>query len=168
MASSDIKMQGLAELQYWLSTLPEKLRANVMRGGLRAGGKVFVGHIRATSAFVDRSGHLRDSARVTTTLRGGARASVLVGPTRTKRLAFYAPMIEGGTKPHEIKAKPGGLLAIGVSKVQHPGIAPHPFMVPAFDAGHRGAVRAVADYVRKRLATKHGINVRAPTEQGDE
>lgn len=168
-ANSEQYVKGMAALQLVLDQLPVKIERNVMRGGLRAGAKVMLNLARGTTAFVDRSGDLRDSLRITTSARGGqVQASVIVGPSKSNRRPWYGHIIEGGARPHEIKAKPGGLLAIGVSRVHHPGIAPHPFMVPAFDAGHAGAVRATADYVRNRLATKHGIDVPAPAEDGDE
>jgi len=62
---------------------------------------------------------------------------VLVGPT-----AAYAPYVEFGTKPHEIKPKnAGGVLVFNVGgrkvfakKVNHPGTKAQPFVRPAYEA----------------------------------
>lgn len=167
--SSSERVKGLAELQHALDTLPPKLEVNVVRGGMRAGAKVILVAAQASASFTDRSGELRDTLRISTSSRSGVvKASVLAGASKRDRRGWYAPLVERGTAPHDIHAKPGSLLAIGVSHVRHPGASPHPFMVPAFDTHQHAAVAAVASYVRKRLATKHGIDVPAPLERGDE
>lgn len=50
----------------------------------------------------------------------------------------YGPYVEYGTRPHEIRAKDGGVLAwqgaegpAFARSVQHPGTTAHPFMAPA-------------------------------------
>ena len=42
--------------------------------------------------------------------------------------------------------------------VQHPGIAPRPFMRPALDGQGKNAIVATGEYVKKRLAKKHGLD----------
>lgn len=42
--------------------------------------------------------------------------------------------------------------------VFHPGAKPKPFMRPAMDDNAGAAVTAAAGYIKKRLATKHGID----------
>lgn len=42
--------------------------------------------------------------------------------------------------------------------VFHPGAKPKPFMRPALDDKAGAAVTAAAEYIKKRLATKHGID----------
>lgn len=76
--------------------------------------------------------------------------------------------MEYGTAAHVIRAKKGRMLAVGVATVSHPGARKQPFMRPAFDNKQREAVQAFADYLRKRLATKHGINVPAPADEADD
>lgn len=102
--------------------------------------------------------------------------------------AFYARWVEFGTKPHMITVaqplgrmtrrgwKPfsirthnrmlhRGSLVIGQNfvgpVVMHPGAVPNPFMRPALDNKGGAAIQAIADYIRKRLATKHGLDVPA-------
>lgn len=42
--------------------------------------------------------------------------------------------------------------------VAHPGATKHPFMRPALDSQARAAVVAMGEYIRDRLATKHGLD----------
>lgn len=49
----------------------------------------------------------------------------------------------------------------------HPGARPKPFMRPAFDTQHRAAIEAAREYIRARLAIKHGINVPGPGSELD-
>jgi HK97 gp10 family phage protein len=166
---SDTNIKGLADLQKALETLPTKMEANIMRGAMRAGVKLMLSDAQHTTGFIDQTGALRDSLRAGTKLKGGTvTASVKAGPTKKDKRPFYAHMIEYGTQAHVIKAKPGSMLAIGVSEVMHPGITPRPFMRTALDRNVAKAPAAVADYIRNRLATKHGIDVPAPFEEGDE
>lgn len=164
------QVKGLRELKAALETLPEKIARNVMRGAMRAGAKVIQTEAKHTSGFVDHTGTLRKSLHVSTRAKGTkVMASVSAGRTKKSKRAFYAVMVEKGTKAHVIKAKPGHALGFGpVSVVHHPGARAHPFMGPAFDASNRQAIAAVAAYIRQRLATQHGINVPAPMEEGDE
>lgn len=82
-----------------------------------------------------RSGNLRESLGI----RVGTNR-VEIGPDMIK--APYAGYVEHGTEPHVIRPKtPNGVLrfqANGVTvyakKVNHPGSAPHPYVMPAFQA----------------------------------
>lgn len=65
---------------------------------------------------------------------------VIIGPNVNQ--APYAPYVEFGTKPHDIKPKKaGGVLVFTMNgqkvfarKVHHPGTRAQPFVVPAFEA----------------------------------
>lgn len=154
--SNETNIAGGAALDALLKTLPAKLEKNIMRTALRAGAKVYLDEIRATLPV--SHGDLRKSARITTRAgRGQTSASVKVG----NRIAYYAHMVEFGTRPHMIKAKPGSALNINgteVKWVRHPGAAPHPFARPAADAKFAAAVTAVQAKIRERL-TKAGLDV---------
>jgi HK97 gp10 family phage protein len=160
---SDVRIKGLSELQGFLDALPAKIEMNVMRGALRAGVKPVLEEIR-TTAPVD-SGALRDSMKVSTSARSGVvRASV-----RTK--LFYARFIEYGAAAHRIVGKPHGALRFGdtmVQSVDHPGIAPRPFMRPALDTQAQAAVVATGEYIKKRLASRHGLDTADVTIEADE
>lgn len=139
-----------------LQTLPAKIEKNIMRTALRAGAVVFRDEARRN--VPKDSGDLAASIRVTTrTRKGQVTASAKAG----NRMVYYAHMVEYGTRPHTILAKPGSALNVNgreVKKVNHPGAKPKPFMRPAADASFAAAVAAVQAKIRQRL-TKAGIEV---------
>jgi HK97 gp10 family phage protein len=153
VAVEDIK--GLRELQQALDQLPEKLERNIMRGAMRAGAKVFLDEAKQHVPVA--SGDLRDSLRISTSVKGGVvKAAVKAGNAK----AWYARLVEFGTAAHFIKPKNRkSLFLAGLFRevVNHPGAQKKPFMRVALDAGWVAAANAVADYIRKRL-TKQGIN----------
>lgn len=162
--SSITRFKGGRELDAVLRTLPAKIERNIMRSALRQGANVIRKEAQATVP-VD-SGDLRKSIKVRTrSLRGQVTATV---QTRD----FKAHWIEFGTEPHEITPrKPEGALAFGdqvVKSVQHPGTKAQPFMRPAADSKVNEAIVAVGEQIRKRLSTKHGIDMPAGLEVDDE
>lgn len=164
-----VRINGLAEVMEALEQLPQKLARNVLRGAFRAGAKVM--SAEAVAGVPVQSGLLRDSIRVTTRVKGGrVTGTVRAGGKGGKggKVARHAHLVEFGTEAHVIRAKPGGLLAIGVSKVEHPGAEGRYFMRRALDQQGTSAARAAAAYVRERLRVKHGIDVPEPLEDGDE
>jgi HK97 gp10 family phage protein len=168
---NDTTVKGLAQLQAALDSLPAKIEANIMRGAMRAGAKLVLADAKRSASFADRTGALRDSLRITTSLkRGTVLAAVKAGATAKDKRPFYAGMVEFGTAAHVITAGPGKLLPVygGVKSVHHPGARKHPYLRPALDTQGAAAVAAAAEYIRKRLATKYGIDVPAPAEEGDE
>jgi len=165
---SEIQIKGLAELQKALDTLPAKIEANIMRAAMRAGAKVLATEAKGNVHNV--SGVLASSIRFGSKINrreGGVEAYIRAGGKAKKgaRDAFYAHMVERGTAAHLIKARPPNkMLAIGYAQVQHPGSQKRPFMRPALDMHAHAAITAVGDYIRARLATKHGIDVPAPVD----
>lgn len=150
------KFPGGAELQKFLLTLPAKVEQNVMRGTLRAGAKPIQGEARQ-NANKD-TGQMAKGLKISTRAKGGLVTASLKATGKHRSLAHWQ---EFGTNPHIIKAPPGGALNINgvfVKEVQHPGTAPKPFMRPALDSKAGAAVNASANYMKNRLATKHGIN----------
>ena len=153
MATTKINIKGMAELSKLLKELPEKVQRNVVRSALRAGAKPILEEAKA-NAPVD-SGALRDSLEIATSGKGGV-------PTATVRTKlFYARFIEYGTAPHAIPALSGSALTVDdklLDHVYHPGAGPRPFMRPAVDTKAEAAVIATGEYIKKRLATKHGLD----------
>jgi HK97 gp10 family phage protein len=163
----EINIQGLADLNKLLQELPAKIEANVLRGGLRAGAKVIeaeakrqvpVGQARVTrnksgAVTLHKPGALRDSIRIS--MRSRLKAGWLnINIKAGNGEAWYAHLVEFGTARHWIKPKNRkSLFFAGLAKelVDHPGAKPKPFMRPAFDAAHRAALDAMADYIRTRL-----------------
>ena len=150
-----VYVKGLAELQKFLDQLPPKMEQNVMRGALRAGARDAI--LPAAKAGVRSvSGDLQKSLRVSVRAsRGTVRAAV-------KTDLFYAKFVEYGTRSHWITSRDGKALSIGgtffVRAVEHPGASPRPFLRPALDTQATAAVMAAGEYIRNRLATKHGLD----------
>lgn len=169
---SDVQVRGLQELYRALQTLPDKIQQNVLRGAMRAGAKVMAQQAKVMAPR-GHSGRLVRSVRYSAQF--DRRARRMIGRASSGKgsrgrpnsaSAFYARFVEFGTRPHVIKATPPRkLLAIGVPSVRHPGASAKPFMRQAFAQSKTTATFAAAAYMRKRLATKHGINV--PDIEGD-
>lgn len=156
MNARDENIIGGQQLDELLQTLPGKLQRNVNRSALRAGAAALLPEV-VQRIPVD-SGDLRASARITTRARGATvSASVKVG----NRVAWYAHLVEYGTRPHVIKPRePGGALQFGgvtTKSVQHPGTRPQPFMRPAIDSSLPQVVAAVTAKIRERL-TRQGLD----------
>lgn len=96
-------------------------------------------------------GALRDSIRTSSKSKNGVvNVNVIAGNYK----AFYANMVEFGTKAHE--EKPAGaksLFVAGMFKMQinHPGAESKSFMRPAFDTKSGDAMQAAATYMTDRL-----------------
>jgi len=139
-----------AEVQK-LRDFPAKVEANVLRGAVRAGAVVMK---NAVAPLVPRvTGALAGTLRVTTSVRKGvALAGVKLGNRR--RGVFYAAMVLGGTKPHEIAARSqGGFLSFGglVRRVvRHPGAKAQPILDQANASAGDKAVQAAFDYADTR------------------
>lgn len=178
---SEVRVRGLAELQRALDTLPARMEANIMRGAIRVGSRVIAEEARrlvpvgGPSAenerlYGGRPGLLRDSIRVTSArTRNGRVTAMIVAGGKVKGSstgdAYYARFVELGTAPHIINAPPGARLNVRglfLRSVMHPGARKQPFLRPALDGQAQAAVQAMAEYIRKRLAVKHGLDVPAP------
>lgn len=156
MTTREESVVGGRELDDQLQTLAPKLQKNVQRTALRAGAKVFLGEVQARIPVA--SGQLRASARITSRVQAGTvSASVKVG----NFVAWYAHIVEFGTRPHVIRARPGNAMRFGgvtTRRVDHPGTRARPFMRPAADAGFSSAIAAYTKKLRERM-TRQGLNV---------
>ena len=153
---SNVHIKGGAELNKFLQQLPAKIEQSVLRGALRAGANVVMAEAKANVPVA--SGQLRDGLKVSTSSR---RGRVTAKVKATGKHAHIAPWLEYGTAAHKIVAKSkkglffGGLFVKGV---QHPGARPKPFLRPALDGRAQDAVVAAAQYMKRRLATKNGLD----------
>lgn len=161
---AELAIQGLAELDRLLKELPANIERNVLRGGLRAAGKVVEDEARRlvpvappsgsnAKAYGAAAGALRASIRTAMRVRtkaGWVNAQVKAG----NKHAWYAHLVEFGTARHWIKPRNRkSLFFAGLAReaVDHPGARPKPFMRPAFDGKSQAAIEAMADYIRQRL-----------------
>lgn len=170
MTTRDQIIGGGEALDDLLKTLAPKLQKNITRTALRAGAAVLLAEAKR-NVPVD-SGNLSRTLRISTRNKGGeVSASVKAGGKHKGADAFYAHMVEFGTRPHKIMPKEqGGVMQFGTVRtrsVDHPGINARPFMRPAVDAKFVEAVNAVREKIRERLA-HNGLNVPDPTPAGEE
>lgn len=162
-----LKTKGLKELSAMLTSLPEKMRVKVVRPSLRVGGVVVQEEAQANVRTA--SGLLRDGIKVTTSLKGGDL--VIAKIKTTGEHGHLANWIEYGTAAHEIVAQDGGVLLIAgegsfyVTRVEHPGAAPYPFMRPALETKAAEVINTVANEMKKRL-TKAGISGAGDVDAG--
>jgi HK97 gp10 family phage protein len=149
---SEYVVSGQRELSLNLERFPEKLQRKALAAAMRAGGRV-VRDIARQNVPV-KSGALRRSIRVTIVRRGGTlRARIIAGRNVKKDDAFYAWMVEGGTKRHEIRPKGKKSLFIAglfAEQINHPGARAKPFLGPALEAGAQAAIEAM----REKLAAE--------------
>lgn len=156
---ADVEIKGAAELKRFLASFPVEIEKKESRNALRAGAKVLEQEVKAEIPV--KSGDLRASARVSTGSKkdGYVYAHVKVGGNR-KGDPFYAHMVHGGTKPHEIKPRRfASLFIAGLFRklVKHPGAKANPFMKRAFDNKAGAAVEAISARLRagiERLKAK--------------
>lgn len=154
MSARNEVIGGGAELDALLQTLPAKMHKNINRTALRAGAKVYLDEVK--QRIPEASGKLKASARITTRAKGGTvSASVKVG----NAVAWYAHLVEFGTRPHEIKASEGAMRFGGTvtRAVNHPGTRARPFMRPTADEKFGEAIDAFKAKVKERL-TAQGLN----------
>jgi len=163
---AEIHVKGLSELQKFLDELTPKIERNVMRGSLRAGMNVVKPVAQANIHSV--SGLLAAGLKVGTRARGGRVTASLKA---TGKHAYLAKWVEFGTSAHNIAAKRGGWLSfmnVFRKEIAHPGAKRRPFMRPALDGQAQNAVIAAAEYMKKRLATKEGLDTSHIMIEGDE
>lgn len=144
-----------------LDELPVKIEANLARGGLRAAAKPMLDAAKAR--VPELSGTLRDSIKISSAIRK-SQGEILVrivagsrvsgggrkGAKGEERGAFYAHMVEFGTKAHTIKG-PVKFAGQVFANIKHPGAEGKPFMRPAFDTTDQASVDAYADYMTRNI-----------------
>jgi HK97 gp10 family phage protein len=156
----------MGKLGQLLDQLPAAMRDGIVRGGVRAGAKVL--RDEAERLVPERSGELKKSIRVRVrVLRDVVGGMIVAGGKKS----YYALWVEFGTAAHLIAAKSGkALRVLGrlVGKVDHPGATPHPFMRPALDNKANETLRAVAEYIKRRLSRARGLpDIRAEARSVD-
>lgn len=149
-------VKGLSALNAMLQSFPAKLEQNVLRGAMRAGAKVVLPVAKANAPR--DTGEMADDMKVSVSAKRGR----VTGKVKlTGKHAFLGNWLEHGVAAHQISAKSGGWLFLGngfAKSVLHPGIKPHPFMRPALDTQATASVVAIGNYIKDRLASKHGLD----------
>lgn len=133
-----MSIRGLREVRDALKKLPGEAQRRVYRNAVRQSANAIKEQIRMVAPV--RTGTLRDSIRVTVTQnrqRPGFTAWV-------SSSVFYAHMLEGGTQPHEIKARKRRMVIPGIgvrTVIKHPGIAARNFIATGLERGRAPAIR---------------------------
>ncbi len=149
----EVRVTGLADLQKLLDTLPAKFERNILRGALRAGMRPIMQDAKANVPA--KSGVLRKGLKISARVKGGKVISSLKATGKHGYIAYWLEYT--GAKAHHIK----GPLSFGgkvFSGVDHPGFKPRPFLRPALDNRAQDALIATGEYIKKRLASKEGID----------
>ena len=133
-----IAISGLTELEQKLKNLPIKLRKQMMRKALRAGGKIILSAAKENSPV--RSGLLQSQLKLRTgkNKRGYMSVRIGTGKKGDPGPAYYSSFIELGWKR-------GG----------HQ-IAPNPFLKRASDSAKDRAGRAVTDSLKQQIESAAG------------
>jgi HK97 gp10 family phage protein len=146
-------IKGGKELDALLQQLPVEVETKILRNALARGANVIRDEARRRAPR--KSGAM---AKAIKTARGTRQnEGYVVAKVRLRgKHAFLGTFMEYGVLPHLIWAAggKGSLVINGVpigKRVQHPGLAPHPFMRPALDAKAGEAVQAVGDYLTHYL-----------------
>jgi len=167
---SELHVKGLSELQKFLTELPVKMEANIMRGAMRAGIKPIRAEAKAllaSNGSVDTA-QLQKGLKVSARSRGGKVSASLRVTGKHGHVAYWLEYT--GAAPHLITGKNRKGLSFGgmfFQSVNHPGFKARPFMRPALDAQAQNAVLAVGNYIKNRL-TKQGLDMADIMVEGDE
>lgn len=166
---SEVRVDGLAELDRVLKELPAQIEANVLRGALRAGATELrdVARENLQAAGAIDTGALSRSLRVRFKRRSLRFGWVRVDLVAGDRDAWYAHLLEFGTgsyyagtgtqskrRAYQIRPSKAGALFLGSGLregVTHPGIKPRRFMRDALDRGTQRALDRTVEYLRARI-----------------
>lgn len=152
MADVETEVKGLSDLLAALDALPLRLERNVVRTGLRKGAAKITIYERALLSEHSKSGRLARSVAVKAKRKDGMPA---VAITLGNKQAYYAHMVERGTKAHDIRPRKAKALRLHGNKfaafVRHPGF-PGLFIVKrAVESRALDAVEAFRQYAKSRI-----------------
>ena len=169
------RVDGLRELDANLRAMGAEVSVKWTNGALRAGSRVM--QLAAQGNVPIRTGTLKNTIRIRRGKRDRAdnvRDYFVFAGGRVKGGggAFYAHMVERGTKPHRIEGRmrdgnrPGRLLFGGnyYMGVNHPGTPATHFMERAARNSTAAATDAFANYIRAKLAKTGKFDPASETE----
>lgn len=144
-----LSVKGLREVRDALKKLPGECQRRVYRNAVRQSGAAIKEQIRMLAPV--RTGTLRDSIKVTVTQnRDTPGFTAWVSSS-----VFYAHMLEGGTLPHEIKARKRRMFIPGIgvrTVIKHPGITARNFIATGLERGRGPALRRLETALDAGLA----------------
>lgn len=136
-----------------LARIPEEFRAEIGRSIERTARRI-VDDARARAP--EDTGTLKNSIDYRVA-KNGLTATLGIRRKKARRDAFYAHMVEFGTRGHAVKVKNARILRDGKTgkvfgaAVQIPAIAARPFLTPAFEAARPEGVADIKAAVRAAL-----------------
>ncbi len=172
-------VEGLKQLDAYLSALPKNMQTGAYRAGLTAAARVIREEARLRAP--------RKTGKLAKAIRSGSPrrnqdGSFSISVSLRGQHAFLGRFFEYGVAPHYITAGDSdlsarkltqavrregssdvssGALKIGANYVTgavlHPGIRPHPFLRPALDVKADEAVQAFAERIRAYIEGKTGF-----------
>jgi hypothetical protein len=156
---ADDIVHGMADLMAGFSAFPATLQRKALTKVMRRGGRPVL--LAARVKIRSRSGKLARSGRVTVVRREDQVIARIVFGRRVKKDdPFYAWMVEGGTKPHEIRpkgAKSLFLAGIFAEVIHHPGAQKHAFAAPALEEAAAAAVSEMQDELAAQIEALGGL-----------
>ncbi|USA39624.1 HK97 gp10 family phage protein [Pelagerythrobacter marinus] len=178
--SKAFPVEGLKQLDAYLSALPKNMQTGAYRAGLTAAARVIRDEARLRAPR--KSGKMAKAIRSGSPRRNEDGSFSISVALRGNDHAFLGLFFEYGVAPHYITAggapmsarkltqaarREGssdvatGALKIGgnyvTGAVLHPGIRPHPFLRPALDIKADEAVKAFAERTRAYIEGKTGF-----------
>jgi len=144
-----IAIEGLAELEKKLRTMPDKMQRRIMQAAMRAGVRPLV--LAARNAVPQKTGNMRKMIRGSVKRlpkQQAIRGRVVVRPTKKQRekgwSADYSRHVIRGTRPHVIPKKGTGVFFGGkwYGQVKHPGSKPQPFLDDVYQREQEAAIAA--------------------------
>ena len=167
MAATDIFVEGLAQLQKILDTMPARIEKNILRTALLQGANV----LKDEAKKVAPTPGIANSIRVKRQKTNPGKVSYLAGVYKTPD-SFYAGFLEYGTasyyegrgrtvgQPYEIKPKNKKALKIGSNFRAYSsskGVRPQPFMRPMLDKNYNKALNAFRMAAILRIQMEFGL-----------
>ena len=160
----DMKIQGSEILIKALKTLQEKAEKEIGFKALAAGGRELIKIAREKAP--KNTGKLRRSFGTKQNKKRINEITMSVGIKRGKQYAYYAHMIEFGTRAHTVKAvnkkalantSGAGIQGVFGKEVNIPAIPAKPFLGPALEQGATQIVDAMKAVLAQELIKRGAL-----------
>ena len=152
MANNKVVITGFDRLRDALEKLPDEVKQQALKIGVKAGAEVIADAVRAKAPL--DTGRLRDSVQVkaATRLRNkdtavGYRVTV-GGDGKSKDDPYYAYFIEYGYMKQETRVINGRIWSLPRGTGTPTWIPPKPFVRPALEQSSEAAKTAISNAVR--------------------
>lgn len=154
----EVSIKGFENLAQVLKSFPQTVARRILSRSVYAGATVVRDDARARAAKIKKTGKLQKSIKIKS---ARSRRGTIEKVFRVYAAAYYAHMVERGTKAHRITRVNAKALKIGrnyMVEVDHPGFSGKPFLRPALDEN----TRAIVDAMRDKLKAGIELYVRGP------